>query len=69
MGADGLSQARVRGIVQRRGAVVQDKNFGIAHERTGNGQALALAAGKVLAALRDLGVQTALAGRDKFRRL
>ena len=69
VGADGLAQARVRGIVQRGGAVVQDENFGVAHERTGNGQALALAAGKVLAALRDRGVQTALAGRDKFRRL
>ena len=69
MGADGLAQARVRGIVQRGGAVVQDENFRIAHECAGNGQALALAAGKVLAALRDLGVQTALAGRDKFRRL
>ena len=52
-GADGLAQARVRGIVQRGGAVVQDENFGVAHERTGNGQALALAAGEVLAALRD----------------
>ena len=69
MGADGLAQARIRRVVQRGGAVVQDENFGVAHERTGNGQALALAAGKVLAALRDLGVQTALAGRDKFRRL
>ena len=54
VGADGLAQARVRGIVQRGGAVVQNENFGIAHERTGNGQSLALAAGKVLAALRDL---------------
>ena len=69
VGADGLAQTRIRRVVQRRGAVVQNENFRIAHERAGDGQALPLAAGEVLAALRDLGIQPALAGRDKFCRL
>ena len=60
--ADGLAQTRTRRVVQRRGAVVQNENFRIAHERAGDGQALPLAAGEVLAALRDLGIQPALAG-------
>ena len=47
VGADGLAQARVGGIVQRRGAVVQNENFRIAHQRAGDGQALPLAAGEV----------------------
>ena len=46
---DGLAQGSVGGKVQRRGTVVQNQNLRLRHQRAGNRQALALAAGEVAA--------------------
>ena len=48
---DGHAQIGIRGIVQGGGAVVQNQDSGLAHQRTGNGQSLALTAGEVHASL------------------
>ena len=48
---DGFSKSCVCGKVQSRGAVVQNQDFRIAHQGTGNGKTLLLAAGEVPSAL------------------
>ena len=62
-----LSEAGVRGIVERGGAVVQNEHLGAAHQGARDGQALALPAREVLPLLRDFAVQPALGGDDVLR--
>ena len=57
--AQRLAQRRVGRVVQRRGAVVQNQNLRPPHQRAGDGQALALAAGEIASALFHHFVQTA----------
>ena len=62
---DGFSQRRIGGKVQGAGAVIQNKDFRLLHQRTGNGKPLLLAAGQVPSALFQLEVQlTGLALHD-----
>ena len=49
----GVAEGRVRGVVQGGGTVVQDQDGGMTSQGPGNGQALALAAREVRAALPD----------------
>ena len=46
-----LAQGGVGGVVQRTGAVIQNQNVRLAHQRTGDGEPLLLSAGKVASAL------------------
>ena len=46
-----LAQGGVGGVVQRAGAVIQNQNVRLAHQRTGDGEPLLLSAGKVASAL------------------
>ena len=52
------AQPRVGLEVERREAVVEDVDLGPLHERAGDGESLALAAGDVRAALRDRRLET-----------
>ena len=66
--ADGAAQAGVRRIVQRGCAVIEDEHLRLFDERARDGQALALAAGEIAAALLDGLVQMqGLAGDDVER--
>ena len=58
-GAERGAQAGVGGEVERRERVVEQVDLRLAHERPGDGQALALAAGHVRAALGDPAPQAA----------
>src|SRR5207244_9210883 len=51
-------------VVQGAGRLVENEDGGLLEENAGNGQALALAAGEVLAALGDGGVVAAGHGHD-----
>ena len=54
------SAARSAGVgleVERREAVVEDVDLGLAHQGAGDGEALLLAAGDIGAALRDDGLE------------
>src|SRR5690625_2282915 len=69
LAVDGGAQSRVGGEIQRRGAVIEYEYLRVAHQRAGDGQALALAAGEVAAALLDDGVEAAFALLYKVLRL
>ena len=62
-----LPEPRVRRIVERGGAVVEDEHFGIADEGARDGQPLPLSAREVLALLLDGRVQPALRPDDVLR--
>ena len=59
MGGQRGAQAGVGGEVEGRERVVEEVDLGLAHEGAGDGQALALAAGDVRAALGDAGLEAA----------
>ena len=46
-GADGHAELGIGGIVQGRGAVIENQNRGLAYQSPGDGKALALAAGEI----------------------
>ena len=56
-GASAARSARVGGVVERRERVVEQVDLRLVHERPGDGEALALTAGDVGAALGDRGVE------------
>ena len=62
------AQTRVRGVIERRCAVIEDEDLRVPHEGAGNGKSLALAARKISPLLRDFAVQAAL-GLDDVPRL
>ena len=55
--ADGMAKRRVGLKVERRGRIVHDQDLWRAHQGTRDGQALALATAKVLAARLDRGIE------------
>ena len=72
--ADAHSKTGIGGIIQRRGAVVQNQYLWLSYQRPGDSQPLALTAGEVASPLLDHGVQFAglvldhLTGLGKIQR-
>ena len=66
---DSGAQARVRGIIERGGAVVKDDNIGIADKGACDAEPLTLSAGEIFAALLDYVVEAALLALDDVARL
>ena len=62
---EALTNGRVGGGVHRAGAVIQNNNFGLFQECSGNAETLLLAAGYVDAALPQIGVIAFWEGHDK----
>ena len=69
MRAQGLAQGRVRPIVQRAAGIVQNQDLGIARQRAGDEQALALPAGQIRPLRRQLMGIAVLKGLDERGRL
>ena len=67
--ADGAAQVGVRRVIQRGGAVIQNQDFRLAHERARDRQALALAAGEIAAALLHRLVKPLRLGGNHVERL
>ena len=67
--AERFSELRVRGIVERGGAVIEDDDFRASRNRSCNRKALLLTAGEILSALKNFRVKTAVKIVGKLLRL
>ena len=65
-GAQGFAERGIRGVVQRGGAVVQNQNVRMSHQRAGDCQALTLTAGQVASALLHRIIELARLLADKL---
>ena len=63
------AQSHIRFHIKCRGAVIENEEFGLPYQRAGNGQALALTAGEILAALGERFVESLCLCRDDILRL